>query len=282
MVSTETIRTAVGITGNIISFALFLSPLPTLIQIRKKKSVEQYSVIPYIATILNCGLWFLYSMPMVHPHSILLATVNGIGLIIELLYAFFFIFYSDSKKKRLRVMVLIFAEFLFIAILALLVLNLASTTKQRSAIVGSICTAGNIMMYASPLAIMKLVITTKSVEYMPLFVSLASFANSVNWTAYAFYPFDPFIVVPNGVGAVFGLTQLLLYARFYKSTRKQLAQEDKTEVGLAKKPICENYKSTMDKNGCLPQAQEIPQILDPSLMGSAVVVLIKEPLNSLA
>lgn len=93
-------------------------------------------------------------MPMVHPHSILLATVNGIGLIIELLYAFFFIFYSDSKKKRLRVMVLIFAEFLFIAILALLVLNLASTTKQRSAIVGSICTAGNIMMYASPLAIM--------------------------------------------------------------------------------------------------------------------------------
>ena len=43
--------------------------------------------------------------------------------------------------------------------------------------------------------VQKLVISTKSVEYMPFFLSLASFANSVAWTTYAFLPLDPFIAV---------------------------------------------------------------------------------------
>lgn len=41
----------------------------------------------------------------------------------------------------------------------------------------------------------KLVITTKSVEYMPFFLSLASLGNGLAWTTYALIHFDPFIVV---------------------------------------------------------------------------------------
>ena len=40
-----------------------------------------------------------------------------------------------------------------------------------------------------------MVIQTKSVEYMPLFLSLASFFNGVCWTAYALIRFDPYITV---------------------------------------------------------------------------------------
>jgi Sugar efflux transporter for intercellular exchange len=40
-----------------------------------------------------------------------------------------------------------------------------------------------------------MVIQTKSVEYMPLSLSVATFINSVCWTAYAFIPFDPYICV---------------------------------------------------------------------------------------
>lgn len=36
----------------------------------------------------------------------------------------------------------------------------------------------------------KLVIQTKSVEYMPFTLSLASFLNGVCWTTYSFLPFD--------------------------------------------------------------------------------------------
>lgn len=41
----------------------------------------------------------------------------------------------------------------------------------------------------------KMVIQTKSVEYMPLFLSLASLASGICWTAYALIEFDLYITV---------------------------------------------------------------------------------------
>lgn len=43
-----------------------------------------------------------------------------------------------------------------------------------------------------------------------------------------------FFQVPNGLGVVFGLAQLVLYATFYRSTKKQaLERQVKWEMGLA-------------------------------------------------
>lgn len=41
------------------------------------------------------------------------------------------------------------------------------------------------------------------------------------------------IQVPNGLGALLGLAQLILYATFYRSTKRMLAQRGaQREVGL--------------------------------------------------
>jgi solute carrier family 50 protein (sugar transporter) len=69
MASTDVIRTAVGIVGNVISFGLFLAPVQTISKIVKKKDVEEFSPDPYLATLLNCMLWTFYGLPLVHPHS---------------------------------------------------------------------------------------------------------------------------------------------------------------------------------------------------------------------
>ena len=37
--------------------------------------------------------------PIVHPNSILVVTINGIGLVIEAAYLTIFFIYSDSKKR---------------------------------------------------------------------------------------------------------------------------------------------------------------------------------------
>ncbi|XP_047306724.1 bidirectional sugar transporter SWEET4-like [Impatiens glandulifera] len=225
MVSLEEIRTAVGLLGNVIALMLFMSPVPTFLAIYKKKSVEQYSPVPYIATIVNCALWVVYGLPIVHPHSLLVVTINGAGFCIQLIYLFIFVIYSN-KRMRLRVVSVVLAEMAFVAVLAVLVLNLTHSTKLRSTIIGSICMVGNIFMYASPLSVMKLVITTKSVEYMPFTLSLATFANAVCWTIYGtITDFDPNIAAPNGLGILFAVAQLIIYAIFYKSTKKKLAEE---------------------------------------------------------
>ncbi|KAJ6426411.1 hypothetical protein OIU84_022094 [Salix udensis] len=121
------------------------------------------------------------------------------------------------------------------AVLTTLVLTLVHTTKKRTVIVGIVAIVFNAMMYAAPLSVMKMVITTKSVEYMPFFISLASLANGVAWSAYALIKFDPFILVPNGMGTLFSVAQLILYAVYYRSTQRQIAAR-KTgdgEVGLS-------------------------------------------------
>ncbi|PIA34817.1 hypothetical protein AQUCO_03700238v1 [Aquilegia coerulea] len=258
MVSADAIRTAVGILGNIIALALFLSPVPTFIQIWKKGSVEQFSPIPYLATLLNCMFWVLYGLPIVHPHSMLVITINGTGFAIELTYVLLFIFNSEGKN-RLRVVVMLLIEIVMVGIVGILVINLAHTYERRSLIVGSICIVFGTMMYVAPLSVMKLVITTKSVEYMPFFLSFASFANGICWTTYALIKFDINITIPNGIGTFLALLQLILYATFYKSTQRIMAERKrKAELGLSEIVVGDSKKiANAPHNGHASEIREM-------------------------
>ncbi|KAK9053082.1 hypothetical protein SSX86_029712 [Deinandra increscens subsp. villosa] len=232
MVSPDLARNVLGIIGNIISVILFLSTVPTFYRIWKRRSVERFSAVPYLVTFVNCGLWVFYGSPLVHPSSLLVATTNGAGFVIEFIYLLIYIIYSD-RKKRIRVLLALIIEIVFLLVLIVLILTLTHDKRLRSAIVGGIAVGSNIMMYASPLLVMKMVITTKSVEYMPFLLSVFCFANGLCWFAFALIRFDPFVCIPNGIGALFGLAQLVLYAIYYKSTREMIAgREGKSEVSL--------------------------------------------------
>ncbi|KAF3332318.1 bidirectional sugar transporter SWEET4-like protein [Carex littledalei] len=120
----------------------------------KKKSVEQFSPIPYIATLVNCMMWVLCGLPIVHPHSILVITINGAGMLIEISYILLFILYSQGRT-RLQVLLMFVASIISVAVIASLVIMLAHTHERRSMIVGIICVVLCIIMYAAPLSVMK-------------------------------------------------------------------------------------------------------------------------------
>ncbi|KAI4303626.1 hypothetical protein MLD38_039234 [Melastoma candidum] len=220
MASVEAARTAVGVVGNVISLFLFLSPMPTIVRIWKKGSVEQYSAAPYLATLMNCMMWVLYGLPMVNPNSTLIVTINGAGTLIEIVYITTYLINADNRK-RLKVIAVAVMEVAFVLVVFLVILTVVHTPERRSTIVGIMCIVFACMMYAAPLSVMRLVITTKSVEYMPFCLSLAGFANGICWTTYALIKFDLFVAVPNGIGTLFGLAQLVLYGVFFKSTKEQ-------------------------------------------------------------
>ncbi|GLT33279.1 hypothetical protein SLA2020_078810 [Shorea laevis] len=217
MVSTELARNIVGIIGNVISFFLFTSPIPTFVKIYKKKSVEQFKPDPYIATAMNCMLWVFYGLPVVHPDSILVATINGTGLILEVIYLTVFFIYAENKA-RLKVIGWFILELVFLGIVATCTLLFRKTHEQRFTLVGILCVIFVVLMYASPLTVMRRVIETKSVKYMPFYLSLANFLNGVIWVTFALIRFDLYILIGNGLGAAFGAAQLILYACYYKTT----------------------------------------------------------------
>ncbi|XP_047081088.1 bidirectional sugar transporter SWEET4-like [Lolium rigidum] len=217
----DTIRTAIGVIGNVTAVVLFLSPVPTFYGIWKNKTVEEYSAVPYLATLLNCMMWLLYGLPAVTPHNMLIITINVIGITIELQYIALFVAYSVGAARR-RVLLILVAEVAFVSIVAALVLNLTHTHTHRSMVVGIMCVIFEAAVYAAPLSVMKMVIQTKSVEYMPLFLSLASLGCGISWTAYALIKFDLYITIPNVLGVIFAVGQVILYAIYYKSTQQIL------------------------------------------------------------
>ncbi|XVF58093.1 hypothetical protein PTKIN_Ptkin07bG0034500 [Pterospermum kingtungense] len=226
-------RNIVGIIGNVISFGLFLSPVPTFIRIIKNKAVEGFQPYPYLCTVLNCLFWMFYGLPVVKEDNILVLTINSVGLVIELIYLTIYVIYANDNKKRARVFYILLAEAVFTVVIVVIGM-LAFDFKNRSLFVGVICDVFNIIMYASPLAIWKKVITTKSVEYMPFWLSVANFANGVIWTTFGLIKIDVFILISNGLGSIFGAIQLGLYG-YYFFFGKRTTEEGKkpSEVQLS-------------------------------------------------
>ncbi|KAJ0054458.1 hypothetical protein Pint_02636 [Pistacia integerrima] len=253
MVTPDTARCIVGIIGNVISFGLFLSPVPTFWHIIKRKSVEEFQPYAYIATCLNCMFWILYGLPFVHPDSILVITINSVGLAMELIYLAIFCLYDRQNKARFmqpgnayadfaiylflyfqkKIAIGLIGEFVLVAAVATINMLAFHTHTSRSFLVGIICVVFNIIMYASPLTIVRKVIKTKSVEYMPFYLSLAGFVNGCIWSAYALIKLDYFILISNGLGTILGLAQLIIYAFYYRSTPTKVQDDKPTEAQLS-------------------------------------------------
>ncbi|CAK8563053.1 unnamed protein product [Lathyrus sativus] len=218
MVNTDIIRTVIGIIGNAISFCLFMSPLPTFIKIWKAKSVQDFKPDPYVVTILNCAMWTFYGMPFITESNTLVITINGFGFFLEIVYTSIFFAYSNGSKRK-KILLALLVEVIFLAVVIVIVMHFINNQKDRRLVVGFICIIFNILMYFSPLTVMRQVIRTKSVKYMPFLLSLANFLNGGVWTTYALLKWDPFIAVPNGLGALSGLAQLILYGVYYRTTK---------------------------------------------------------------
>lgn len=212
----EVLHFIFGIFGNVTALFLFLSPMITFWRIIKIKSTEQFSGVPYVSCLLNCLLSAWYGLPFISPHNLLVSTINGTGALIETIYVLTFLVYAPKKIKAkiFSLFMVVIVGFGIIALISVLALH----GHTRKLFCGLAATVFSICMYASPLAVMKVVIKTKSVEYMPFFLSLFVFLCGTSWFIYGLLGHDPFIAVPNGFGCGLGALQLILYA-IYKDWR---------------------------------------------------------------
>ncbi|KAL0548402.1 hypothetical protein IC582_012851 [Cucumis melo] len=208
----------VGVIGNIISLLMFLSPAGTFRRIIRNKSTEEFESFPYVCTWLNSSLWTYYGI--IKPGAYLVATINSFGVVVQSFFLGVFLIYAPSAMKA-KTGILVGILDIGMLTAAIVVSELVLEGEKRIEALGFVCAGLNIMMYASPLSIMKTVIKSKSVEYMPFMLSLFFFFNGGIWTFYAFLVHDWFLAVPNGMGLLLGLTQLLLYA-IYRNARKPL------------------------------------------------------------
>ncbi|CAM8936766.1 unnamed protein product [Rhodiola kirilowii] len=218
----------VGILGNVISILVFASPIGTFRGIINKKSVQDYEAIPYILTLLSTSLWTFYGILKPQGQGLLIYTINGAGTVLETIYIVLFLIYAP-KDKRISMMKLVAILNIGIFGVVVTVALLAFHGKLQLAAVGILCAALSIGMYAAPLAVMSTVVKTKSVEYMPFFLSFFLFINAGVWITYAILVRDFFVGVPNLIGFFLGLVQLIMYA-IYSINRKTTSTSDEEDA----------------------------------------------------
>jgi hypothetical protein len=64
---------------------------------------------------------------------------------------------------------------------------------------------------------MSTVVRTRSVEFMPLGLSLGTLGCAASWSVFAIYVGDATILIPNILGVALALAQLALYAKYARS-----------------------------------------------------------------
>ncbi|CAA7024963.1 unnamed protein product [Microthlaspi erraticum] len=218
-----------GFAGNIFAFGLFVSPMPTFRRIMRNRSTEQFSGLPYIYALLNCLICLWYGAPFISHSNLMLMTVNSVGATFQLCYIVLFIMHTD-KKSKMKMLVLLLVVF---AVAGLIVAGSLQIPDKltRWYFVGILSCASLVSMFASPLFVINLVIQTKSVEFMPFYLSLSTFLMSGSFFHYGLFNSDAFVYTPNGIGTVLGIVQLSLYCYYHKAS---IAEE-------TKEPLIETY-----------------------------------------
>ncbi|XAR52653.1 hypothetical protein NMG60_11020829 [Bertholletia excelsa] len=221
----------VGIIGNIISILLFCSPINTFRRVVRKGSTENYKGLPYITTFLSTSLWTFYGL--LKPGGLLIVTVNGTGAVLQFIYVTLFLIYAPKETKVMSLKLVAILDVGFLGSVIAVTL-FAIHGSLRLTFLGVLCAALTIGMYAAPLSAMRTVVKTRSVEFMPFFLSLFLFINGGVWTVYAALVKDYYVGVPNAIGFVLGSAQLILYVVYKnKSPSTKSKEEDEDEEGSA-------------------------------------------------
>lgn len=142
----------------------------------KDRSTGDFESVPYICTLLGCSLWTYYGI--IRP-DLLVATVNGFGIVVESIYIVIFLVFAPHKIKvlitypyycisslfnlcdlffihvcQVRTAILVSVLDVGFLLIAILVTNSLYQGDVRSDMIGLIAAGLNIVMYASPLAAM--------------------------------------------------------------------------------------------------------------------------------
>lgn len=212
---------AFGLLGNIVSFMVYLAPLPTFYQVYKKKSTEGFQSIPYVVGLFSAMLWIYYAL--LKSNAMLLITINSVGCFIQTFYICFFLFYAPKPARIQSVKMVVLLNVVGFGLIIVLTQFLAQG-PNRVHIVGWICLIFSLCVFVAPLFIVRLVIRTKSVEYMPFLLSFFLTLSAVMWFFYGLLLKDYNIAVPNVLGFTFGILQMVLYL-MYKNEKKVLEQK---------------------------------------------------------
>jgi solute carrier family 50 protein (sugar transporter) len=239
----EGLKTFLEGIGSICVLLLWMAPIRDIWTGResvfaKKSTAGLVTGFPYVASLFNCLLWVMYALDKLD--LLLIPTiVNVTGFLLNLSFTGCFWYYSSGTTKgmfKLRVFgsrpapsVLGLAGGLTRALAETAVMGFITIVgfglliAVGSTPVGYLAAFVNALMLFSPLAAAGTIIKSRSTKGMPFLPLLLIFVCSTIWFGFGLNICDLPIMIPNGLGVIFGTAQLSLY---YWARRYELSNPD--------------------------------------------------------
>mmetsp|Transcript_32398 Transcript_32398/g.95469 ORF Transcript_32398/g.95469 Transcript_32398/m.95469 type:complete len:233 (-) Transcript_32398:587-1285(-) len=204
------------------AWVVFLSPFSTLRGVARSKTVGGLPALPYSSMVLNCSLWIIYSVLKNEPT---IRYANSVGLALGTYY--FYVFYNNCSptatglpgtlKDHVQGTGLIVAVALLIAVLL--------PRDTASELIGKAAVIFCVILFASPLSVLREAIMTKSAKNIPLPFALASTVNTLLWSVSGVIALRDFnVYFPNLLGLACSVAQLVVIS-MYGSGEKKNASE---------------------------------------------------------
>ena len=223
MVDDKIIESIFGWIGLAISTYFYLSPaVPYYKVLRGDMDYKDSPAVLLFCNIMNCILWIDYGLL---KDTFQLYLTCSIGGTITLIWITIYIIFLSKKSFFISLLILI----MFLGILIGLAYYVFYTVLDVE-ITGIAALVFNILMLAAPGEKIYTVIKTGKYELIPIFSTIGTILCAASWFIFGLYQKDWNLIIPNGLGLLFGFFQLLVYCIFYKKRSRYFSEDENDQV----------------------------------------------------
>ena len=211
-----------GWVGTGISTFFYIAPIVPFIKLIKGEITYKESPgILLICSFMNCILWGDYGLLL---DRFLIYFANGIGGVITLIWIVIFIIHYVEKRFA---MALLYNLILIVAIVGIAMLFFFIVPYE---VTGKIAMVFNVLMYASPGEKMITAFKTGNYKLIPIWSTLGGTACSACWMIYGIYLVDWNQIIPNALGVIFSIIQIIVFLFYKLKNGNEVKEEDSSEV----------------------------------------------------
>ncbi|KAJ2642325.1 sugar transmembrane transporter activity protein [Coemansia sp. RSA 1285] len=206
--------TLVSVAASGVTIAMFLSQLSVVPQLKQARRTKlAVPVLQFLMSFLSSVLWLKYGLL---KGDGTIAAVNATGVVVALFIVVQFWRHADGAGARARVE----AKALGTVVLGVVLVGYVDRSRDPAAadVFSVACCAMSLLFLAAPLGQIGGVVARRDASVLLPAVAALAFANNVLWAVYGHIHADPYMTLPNGVGALFCLLQLGLVAYYGRAS----------------------------------------------------------------
>jgi len=204
------IANGIALLGSTTAIIMWLAPVRDVwtapYSIYRLESTENVATgFGFMAGTFNCILWNMFAATRLDTMMVPFI-VNSAGFLLNFSFISCYFYYGEAKARReTRNQLLVM---LFVTALAIIVWVM----QKDNTMVGYFAAFVNVLMLFGPLAAAGDVIRSRSAKGLSLLPLIMTLLSSMVWFSYGLYIKEIPAMIPNALGVIFGILQLILYA----------------------------------------------------------------------